>query len=161
MAKLKINRQVLAQFLPDPDSLRQFENLINQVNNLEIINAVDVVSETTNFDGHLSSSDTDIQKALETLDELKTFKDGIELSGFAQYSTQVVSSTSTVNAGIVFCDGSNYTVSMPDGVLGRKVEIFNRSHSGYVVISGLHGTDFNLFGGESIDCTYDGSNWLA
>lgn len=53
----------------------QIDDMIAQIDtNLppapEVINAADVVTDTTNFDTNLSSADTDVQKALETIDDL-------------------------------------------------------------------------------------------
>lgn len=174
---LKINRQVLSEFLPDFESIRQFEKLITQVNDsantIIDFSAGEVSTDTTNFDGHLGPADTDVQKALDTLDELKDFKDYvtvqeyltvddyIKAGTFFDIGIQNVNSADTVTKGTVFCSGSDYTLTMPAVVSGRKVEVFNVAESGSITVSQVAGEDFKLYYGESLDMTCDGSNWYA
>lgn len=65
---LRINRDVLAQFLPDHQSIIEFENIFNSVSSPTAAENVGV--DTSNFDKVLSAADVNVQVALETLDEL-------------------------------------------------------------------------------------------
>lgn len=179
----RINRQILSEFLPDHDSIKQFENLFRLADAVAAgdidVSAGSVDTDTSEFDGHLSDADTTVQKALDTLDELKTFKDHVEIikhlivgeyikateyieaGTFFDIGIQNVNSVDTVAKGTVFCSGSDYTLTMPAVKNGRKVEVFNISSSGFITVSKVAGEDFKLYRGESLDMTCDGSNWYA
>ena len=69
MAKLlRVKRDVLSLFLPDHQSIVAFENIFEVVS--ADIEAINVITDVTNFDKVLSSADVNVQLALETIDEL-------------------------------------------------------------------------------------------
>ena len=200
---LKVSRDILAKFLPDFDTIRQFEKLIQSIDEFEelvddrvaeliqdgtgLTWTYDDVNDTLTGDVSLAPFDTDdlsegstnlyftTARAQAVIDAdttlLKT--DGsrnatgtqqfenVTRTGFEQSSTHFVSTTATVLAGTVFCTGSGYTLTMPAHSAGRKVEVFNDNTSGFITVSQIDGADFILYAKESLDCTSNGSKWVA
>lgn len=149
--KLLLRRETLAKFLPDFETIKEFEKLFSSLTTIANWTAKDIETDTGAFDGNLTEDDTTVQAALNTIDRPKFYHDTV----------QNVTGADTVTSGVVFCTGSGYALTMPDTAEGRKVEVFNKSTSGFITVSQVCGEDFDLYNGESLDMTWDGTEWRA
>lgn len=170
-------RQLEAIFGDDFEALRQFELLLEQIDEwLNVgIPAGNISVDVSNFDNLLSSSDTSVQIALETLDDITTseipegtnlyFTDARargSLSGaILEYGFESINSSTTVTKTTTVFTGSTtgQTITLPtSGTAGRKVVVINYS-SVSVSISGSSVISI-LCPGEDWEFTDTGSDWI-
>lgn len=186
---LRITRNVLAEFLPDHDAIRQFELLINR----SIFDSDDITEGTVNlfytearFDASFALKDTDdlvegvtnfyfTSGRFDTEFATKTTTDLTEgtnlyytdarveavLADLITYGFESTAVSTTVTKTKTEFTGStaSQTITLPAGATGQEVEVFN-SATVNVLLSGSSVLG-ELYPNESACFTYSGSDWIA
>lgn len=175
---LRISREVLAQFLPNHDSIRQFEKLLESIDDLDeaiddrvgaliqdgtgITWVYDDAADTLTGNVSLSPFDTDDLSEGANL----YYTDGRVAiyikANILEYGSSSISSSATVTKTKTFFTGSTagQTITLPTaGTSGREVEVFNIS-SVEVAISGSSQLS-ELYPNESACFTDTGADWVA
>lgn len=163
---LRINRNVLAQFLPDHDAIKQFERLMDRA----IFDSDDITEGTLN----LFYTEARFNASLATKDTDDLTEGGVNLyftdarvatqiaSGIVTYGYESISSSSTVTKTKTNFTGSTagQTITLPTvGTAGREIEVFNSSSVNVTIAGSSVLTE--LYPDESACFTDTGSDWIA
>jgi hypothetical protein len=127
---------------------------------LEVLNASEVVVDVTNFDNNLSSTDVDLQTALETIDE-------ISASGGETVNVETLTANKTLTASdatiqILQTGSANRIVNLPDGLtIGQKFVIWNNNEytSSYYLDVKYVITKDKIYSQKKTEFYWDGTNW--
>lgn len=112
--------------------------------------AIDVLTDTSSFTNILSSSDIDVQKALDTLDE--------NIHRFVQ--TSITESINITSGAIIQQTTSSITTSLSGESVGMIVTIDNSSGGNNTLDITLDGVGSPILGSnEAITMYYDGTEW--
>jgi len=104
---------------------------INKRNKVDLLNASEVVVDTANFDKNLSSTDTDLQTALETIDEIETSDELVKVSAIDTSAGYLADKLTSADASVVITDtGSSIDLSVSGGSLPAGTENQTLRHNG-------------------------------
>jgi hypothetical protein len=191
---LKLTRVQLAAFLPDEETIRKFEllvSLVDQINTTSIdelqtevgiavqkaneaidrfynIYATSINLDVAAFNGILSSADTNLQLALDTLDDHNhdgRYYTETESDALFDKKIKIITTTSTTESiNATSCDiirqtSAGITTTLTGLASGVEVTIKNDS-GGTNVISNTIGGEGNqsLYDGESFHLVYNGTD---
>jgi hypothetical protein len=201
---LRITRQQFASFLPDEETIRKFEKLVllvEQINTTSIdelqtetgialqkaneaidrfynIFAGSIKLDVSGFNDILSSADTNLQLAMDTLDDhnhdgryyTETEVDALLLRSVKSYAEKTSDYTITASDYSIGADGAAnaVTISTPASpVTGQEFNIacLNSTFDVHIDFNGKSFYDSadneKLFKGENLNIQYNGIYWIS